>query len=186
MSEEPFELPAGRLTDGEVTLRLPRLEDANALAQGVRDPAIVRYAAVSWAGDSEEELAERIATAWPEAAQAGNRLDLAIATANDDAVIGYLVVFGVIRRHARCEIGFVLFPEARGRGAMTRAIDLACRWAYAQGFVRVQAATDVTNEAAQRTLARAGFKREGVLRSYIAAPDGTRCDFEMYSRLASD
>jgi RimJ/RimL family protein N-acetyltransferase len=186
LSEEPLQLHEAELSDGVVALRIPRAEDAPELARGVRDPAVVRYASVPWGGDSVGELAEKIDTAWPEAAQAGRSLNLAITDAPTDDVIGYFVVFEVNRRHSRCEVGFMLFPEARGRGATTRAIELACRWAYSQNFVRVQASTDVANVAAQRTLVKAGFTREGVLRSYIPAPDGTRCDFEMYSRLASD
>lgn len=186
VDSEPLELPGGRVDDGEIAVRPPRAADATDLARGVRDPAVVRFASVHWGSDTVEQLAERIRTVWPEAARTAKRLDLVIADATDDSVLGYLVVFGVSRRHGHCEIGFWLVPEARGRGAAVRAIDLACRWAHADGFFRVQAATAVTNVAAQRALVKAGFTREGVLRSYIPAPDGTRSDFHMYSRLAND
>lgn len=186
MEAEPFELPGGRVDDGDIALRTPRPDDAGALARAVRDAAVVRFASVAWSGDTPAELAERIASAWPQAARAGTRLDAVIADAADDTVLGYLVLFGINRRHGHCEVGFFMAPQARGRGAVPRAVELACRWAHERGFFRVQATTSVANAAAQRALVKAGFRFEGVLRAYIPAPDGTREDFQLYSRLASD
>jgi ribosomal-protein-alanine N-acetyltransferase len=183
---EPLELPGGRLDDGVVAVRTGRPEDAADLARGVRDPAVVRFASVSWAPDTIPELAERIATLWPEGARDGTRLDVVIANAADDTVLGYLVVFGINRRHGHCEVGFFLNPDARGRGAVSRAVDLVCRWAFADGFHRVHATTHVDNAAAQRALVKAGFALEGVLRGYVTSSDGSHHDFQMYSRLAGD
>jgi RimJ/RimL family protein N-acetyltransferase len=40
--------------------------------------------------------------------------------------------------------------------------------------------------ASQKVAAKAGFVREGVLRSYITHPDGRRADAVMFSLLPSD
>ena len=68
---------------------------------------------------------------------------------------------------SRCiEIGISLIPSARGRGAGTEAQALLVRYLFDETNVqRIQAVTDVTNKADQRSLEKAGFVAEGVLRS---------------------
>lgn len=64
-------------------------------------------------------------------------------------------------------IGVLLMPEARGRGAGTRARRLLVEYLFGTTTAhRIQAETDVDNIAAQRTLEKAGFTREGVMRAY--------------------
>ena len=50
---------------------------------------------------------------------------------------------------------------------------------------RLEASTDVDNAAEQRALDKAGFTREGVLRS-AQFRDGTFHDLVLYSRLRGD
>ena len=50
---------------------------------------------------------------------------------------------------------------------------------------RVEASTDVENIAEQRSLEKAGFVREGVIRGAQYRPDG-RHDLVNYARLRSD
>ena len=70
------------------------------------------------------------------------------------------------------ELGYLLSPEARGRGVMTSALRLVIDWALGDPLrlERVQAMTDPANEASMRVLERLGFVREGVLRSYRPSP----------------
>jgi RimJ/RimL family protein N-acetyltransferase len=83
-------------------------------------------------------------------------------------------------------IGISLVAEARGRGVGTRAQRLLVEHLFATTSVeRVEASTDVTNVAEQRALAKAGFTREGVLRSAQLRADG-RHDLVAYSILRGD
>ena len=86
------------------------------------------------------------------------------------------------------EIGYWLRADARGRGLGTRALALISRWAVARGDVsRVQLRADPENEASCRVAEKAGFQREGVLRSAHWNPRlGRRQDWVMYSLLPSD
>jgi RimJ/RimL family protein N-acetyltransferase len=57
------------------------------------------------------------------------------------------------------------------------------------GLERLEAVTDVGNARSQRALEKAGFQREGVLRSYIVRPGpggGEAKDAAVYSFLSSD
>ena len=63
------------------------------------------------------------------------------------------------------EIGISLWPAARGRGYGTEAQRQLVRYLFAHTQVnRIQAQTDIDNLAEQRSLEKAGFSREGVLR----------------------
>jgi RimJ/RimL family protein N-acetyltransferase len=83
------------------------------------------------------------------------------------------------------EIGYWLRRDARRRGAMTRAVRLACDWAFARdGVERLQLRADVENEPSRRVAERAGFVLEGVLRSaHWNVRLGRRQDWAMYSLL---
>lgn len=83
-------------------------------------------------------------------------------------------------------IGINLVPEARGHGYGSRAQRLLVEYLFAHTRVnRVEAGTEDTNTAEQRSLEKAGFAREGVLRGY-AFRNGHWRDCVLYSVLRSD
>ncbi len=83
-------------------------------------------------------------------------------------------------------IGISLAPDARGRGIGSRAQRLLVEHLLATTDVsRVEASTDVENVAEQRSLEKAGFVREGVLRSAQGRADG-RHDLVVYSFVRVD
>ncbi len=83
-------------------------------------------------------------------------------------------------------IGIALLPEARGRGAGTRAQRLLASYLFAHTQVnRIQAETEVDNIAEQRALEKAGFTREGVMRGN-GFRDGRYRDEVLYSILRND
>ena len=83
---------------------------------------------------------------------------------------------------AHCwEIGVIMLPHARGRGAGTEAHRLLARYLFAHTTAhRIEAGTEVDNIAEQRALEKAGFTREGVMRG-----TGWR-DGVLYSLLRTD
>jgi len=83
-------------------------------------------------------------------------------------------------------IGISLAESARGHGVGSRAQRLLVEHLFATTNVdRVEASTDVTNVAEQRALEKAGFVREGLLRSAQSRADG-RHDLVSYSFLRPD
>lgn len=84
------------------------------------------------------------------------------------------------------EAGYWVKREARGRGVATRALSLLSRWALGEKELgRFQVRADVENEASQRVAEKAGFVREGVLRSSLELK-GERRDVVMYSLVRED
>jgi len=184
---EKVPFPTDGLSGGGVRIRLHRLEDAPAILRGLTDAEILRAAAIAVQdGLTEEAVARRIATTWPEARRRGDFAPLAIADAATDEYLGNVLLHSFEWEERTCEIGYWLLPEARGQGRSAVAARLVAIWAIDDlGMQRVEAAVNVGNEASLRSIERAGFVREGTLRS-VAHPNGTRGDHEVFSLLRSD
>jgi RimJ/RimL family protein N-acetyltransferase len=115
----------------------------------------------------------------------GSRAGFAIET-HDGAFLGLGMVVEIEWEGRQGEIGYVLSPAARGRGAATRAVRLLTDWCFEQlGFERVELWIDASNAASERVAERAGYVREGVLRSTWFKED-IRIDAGIWSRLRSD
>jgi RimJ/RimL family protein N-acetyltransferase len=85
------------------------------------------------------------------------------------------------------EVGYWLRAEARGSGAMTRAVRLAAAIAFERGAARVWLRAAVGNDASSRVAERVGFRIEGVLRSaHHNARLGRRVDWAIYSLLPGE
>ena len=83
-------------------------------------------------------------------------------------------------------IGIGLAPASRGHGVGAVAQRLLAEWLLATTATsRIEASTDVANIAEQKALERAGFVREGTLRSAQRRADG-RHDLYGYSLLRTD
>ena len=83
--------------------------------------------------------------------------------------------------------GYWITREARGRGVATEALKALCRWGVESlGLKRLELVTDPENTASQRVAEKAGFRREGILRSALEYRDGTRRDSVMFSLLPGE
>jgi [ribosomal protein S5]-alanine N-acetyltransferase len=84
------------------------------------------------------------------------------------------------------EIGIALLPQWRGRGIGWRAQAMLCDYLFDHSpAMRVQAATHAENTAEQRSLEKAGFRHEGVVRACEFRAGQWR-DGHLYSRLRTD
>ena len=86
------------------------------------------------------------------------------------------------------EIGYWLRADARGRGAITRALRVVSAWAFGRGPVaRLQLRADVENVPSRRAAEKAGYQLEGVLRNvYWNARLDRRQDWALYSLLRDE
>lgn len=80
-------------------------------------------------------------------------------------------------------IGISLVEAYRGKGIGSVAQRLLAQELHRQGIIRVEAQTDVENIAEQKSLKKAGFIFEGVLRRAQQRADGLH-DIEIWSHLA--
>ncbi len=83
-------------------------------------------------------------------------------------------------------VGYWLAPWARGRGYASEAAAALAEWGIAHGAHRVHLFADVRNIGSQEVARRAGFTREGTVRSCLPYRDGTYGDAALFSRLPGE
>jgi len=106
----------------------------------------------------------------------------------DDAgeFLGCVMAFGIEDDARTGELGYLVAAGARGRGVGTAALRLLTEWGFTErGLVRLELMISVGNEASKLVAERAGYGREGVLRS-LYVKEGVREDHELWSCLPSD
>lgn len=171
-------------TDGLVTLRPVHEDDVEDLVRACQDPEVQRYTLIP-AGYGEQDALEYV-TSTAERRATGASCEVAVADAATDVLVGCVGIVRVDELHGRGEIGYWVAPWARGRGVAVAALRLLCRWALTDvGLPRLEIVPYAENEGSQRVAERAGFTREGLLRSYFAGKDGRR-DCVTYSLVAGD
>ena len=182
MPELPY--PDPPLADDVVRLRPWFVEDVDAAHAATQDPLIPRFTRIP-ERQSKEQLRAFIAGRDAERL-AGEELACVIADPGSDALLGSVSLLRFDWDEHRCEVGYWLAPQARGRGVATRAVSLLARWALRDlGLARIGLAADVDNAASQAVAERCGFVREGVLRGFEERK-GQRMDVVMFSLLAQD
>ncbi len=103
-------------------------------------------------------------------------------TRGHKAAIGFN---GFTRGH-KAAIVFALMPEYWGEGYITEAIKPVAEYGFSHlELQRIEAEVMPGNTASGRTLAKLGFKHEGLLRQWIQW-DGQCFDADMYSLLKND
>jgi RimJ/RimL family protein N-acetyltransferase len=115
----------------------------------------------------------------------GSRAGFAIE-APDGAFLGLVMFVQLEHQGRQGEIGYVVAPAARRRGVATRAVRLLTEWGFSElRLERIELWIDTTNPGSERVAERAGYLREGVLRSYWFKEE-IRRDFGVWSRLRTD
>jgi RimJ/RimL family protein N-acetyltransferase len=175
--------PEPPLSDGVVVLRRWVESDIGCVEEASHDPSIPEGTTVPAKFTPAEGLAW-IERQWGRADN-GEGLSLAITDAGSGEALGAVVLL-FRRPPLTAEIGYWLIPRARARGLGSRAVALLARWAVTDAqLARVEALVVPDNIPSQRVLEKAGFRREGHLRSYLVF-DGRRADAFIYSLLPSD
>ncbi len=108
------------------------------------------------------------------------------ATDGTGRFVGLALAPQIDREAGEIELGYIVAPAARGRGAGTAILHLLTRWAFED--IQAQRAyliIDVDNHASRRVAERSGYRLEGVMRSIHVKP-GRRADAELWSRLPTD
>jgi RimJ/RimL family protein N-acetyltransferase len=177
--------PEQALSDGVVTLRRWDAGDVPALIRAIDgDPEISSFLELI-----PQPYGEAEATAWVAAAAAMWREQTGspFAVLVGDEVAGGAGITWLDRGDGVGDVGYWLRREARGRGYTTRAVRLLARWAFDLGCERLQIRADTENAVSIRVAERAGFRREGVMRSIRFNPRlGRRMNFALYSLLPDE
>jgi RimJ/RimL family protein N-acetyltransferase len=179
--------PDPPLSDGLVTLRPWTQGDSPAITAACREAEIARWLDQVPQPYRESDAREYVAGA-RRAWKSGTAATFAITGAAAGEVLGSIGIHWLDPQQGVGEVGYWVKAEARGRGVASNALRLASTWAIERcGLARLQLRADTANLASQRVAEKAGFAREGVLRSARFSPrQGRRVDFVLYSLLPTD
>jgi RimJ/RimL family protein N-acetyltransferase len=171
------------LTDGVVSLRPWTLDDVPEMVAAVDGDAEI----ARWLDGVPQPYTAENAAAYISGEIVPDETTYAIVDAADGRVLGSIGITWNQQRDVG-EIGYWVRRDARGRGAVTRALVLLSRDAFSnEGAARVQLRADPENVASCRAAEKAGFQREGVLRAaHWNERLGRRQDHVLYSLLPSD
>ena len=102
-------------------------------------------------------------------------------------LMGGLTIANIRRGVAQsATIGYWIGSPFTGKGHMTNAVRLACRFGFDQVRLhRIEAACIPENEASRRVLEKAGFRREGYAREYLCIA-GRWQDHLLHALLSED
>ncbi|MFB9880599.1 GNAT family N-acetyltransferase [Planobispora siamensis] len=168
---------------GPVLLREPAEADAEAIVRGCSDPEIARFIPAVPVPYTLDDAISYLKAAEQDWQRGGASFAVA-----DPGTGEWLGNIGLKPPNPRggVEIGYLIAPWARGRGAATAATAALTAWAFAHGVHRVELLAVVENLASQRVAMAAGFHREGVQREGTPARDGLHHDLVSFARLSTD
>jgi RimJ/RimL family protein N-acetyltransferase len=167
----------------DVRLRPVVAEDLAMFRRFLTEPGLV---GLDWAGFRDAQApARRFGTDGYLGADDGR---LMVALDAQDATAGFVSwqagSYSGLAKH--WTIGIALLPEWRGRGIGWRAQALLCDYLFTHTPAqRIEAGTHPENLAEQRSLVKAGFQLEGVIRAAEFRAGQWR-DGYLYSRLRDD
>jgi RimJ/RimL family protein N-acetyltransferase/8-oxo-dGTP pyrophosphatase MutT (NUDIX family) len=173
--------PQPTLYDGDVVLR-PWRDDDIEPARLQHDDLMALWFGFSDAIPTHEQHAAAVARWREEYADERRTVSFVIERAGD-------VVGGVEVRRGADDVGelsWTLYAGRRGVGTARRAVRLLIGYCFDDlGLARVEAHVEPENLTSLRLAARAGLRREGLVRS-LRIRGGERRDYVLLARLATD
>jgi len=175
-------VPPEGIRAGSIVLRFPTHDHVDALLPAFTDPEM-REAGNLPAFDRDALMAS--IGDLPVLAEQGRLLALAAVDVGSGDVVGGGTLHHLDAERQIVEIGYFVLPHARRRGIATTIARLLAEHAFTLGVQRVAAYVNVGNLSSEGVVERAGFTREGVVRS-MPKPDGRRIDKTLFSLLPGD
>ena len=157
---ESIPYPEPTLVGTTFGLRPFREDDFDAARELGQDAA-----AAPWVPDLPASSGRAVVEFYEECRKDGSLLHLVMGDSTTDRYLGETML--ALSEHRVGEVGCCVIPAAREQRIATEAVRLLTDWSFAAldlGRVQVFVATE--NVAALRLAESAGFRREGVLRSY--------------------
>jgi RimJ/RimL family protein N-acetyltransferase len=165
-------------------LRTWRLADVPAVTAACQDPEIARWIPLIPSPYTEEHARTFLRDS-ERSLESGESYRFAVLDVQTGALAGSIAI--KMLPFSCGHIGYWVARDSRGRGVATTALKALCRWAVDDlGLKRLELMTDPENLASQRVAEKAGFRREGTMRSALEYQDGRRTDSILFSLLPDE
>ena len=185
----PFGRERLRLAGARVTLRIPAISDYeewSSLRRRSRD--FLERWEPRWAGDELERASWRLRVRrYRDEYSRGTGLPFLIVLNDTGSIVGGISVGNIRRGVSQSgQIGYWMGEPYAGRGLMGEAVGVLARYCFQSLHLhRIEAACIPDNLRSIRVLEKAGFTREGLLRSYLRI-NGDWQDHYLYALLAGE
>jgi ribosomal-protein-alanine N-acetyltransferase len=168
---------------GEKTqLRPWRETDLDVVLGVTDDPLIPLISQVPAERDTAGALA--FVAAQIERSEEGLGWAWAVVPCGGGEVVGYVGALWVAEPAGRASVGYWTAAGGRRRGLMSDAVTTASDWLLVDaGVARLEAYIEPWNTGSVRVAERAGYEREGLMKSF-APIGGRRRDAYLYARVA--
>ena len=174
--------PFPALTTARLTLREPRLDDADALFKIRSNPAVMNVIPRPVAQTSAD--AKTILQLMLDGLARHESINWALTRTADDELIGMIGYVRTNPEHHRAEIGYILRADCHGQGLMTEALDAAIAYGFAAMRLHsIVALIRADNAPSRKLVERHGFRQEGLFREDCFFDD-RYFDSAVYARLA--
>jgi RimJ/RimL family protein N-acetyltransferase len=116
----------------------------------------------------------------------GRGFSFAIAEADTDRAVGGIGLWLIALPYGRATVGYSVVQSARGRGIASAALIAVTSFAWTiPGLHRIELYIEPWNAGSIGTAGRAGYQREGLLRSHQEI-GGSRRDMLLYATIRGD
>ncbi len=185
------------LTDGRVRLRAHTPADLPRIVEACTDPTTRHWLSALPAPYTLDAARDYVTTCRLQESL-GRAVTWAVADPDTDRLLANLTLFRLADRDcpSGAEVGYWAHPDARGRGVVSAAVELALEHAFTPvdagglGRHRVQLGASWTNAASRQVAERTGFTEVGHFRlDGLVGADPERRTYDdgvWYDRLATD
>jgi ribosomal-protein-alanine N-acetyltransferase len=173
--------PSSPPAHGPVVLRACRAEDADVAAELSTDPYVPLIGTLPARAGEEEALdwITRQRGRWAE----GAGFSFAVARGDTGRAAGFIGLWPAQLASGRASAGYAIAPSQRGQGIARAALIALTGFAWSlPALHRIELYIEPWNVGSIRTAERAGFEREGLLRSHQEI-GGRRRDMLLYTAI---
>lgn len=177
-------LPFKNLESERLLLRQMSPDDFNEVFEIRSNPDLMKYIPRPMLKKKEEAL-ELISTINNKIIE-NEGINWAITLKPNNKLLGYIGHYKIKWDHFRSEIGYMILPEAQGKGIVSEAIAMIVQYGFHEmGMHSIEAIIDPENTASAKVLEKNGFKKEAHFREDCFF-EGKFYDSVIYSILKSD
>ena len=170
------------LKTDRLLLRQLTEDDLSNVFKGLSDPSVIKYYGVSYDTLEATKLQMKF---FSDLEKNGTGFWWAICSPDNQHFYGAAGLNGLIREHKKAEIGFWLLKDHWGKGIISEALPLVCKYGFEKlGLHRIEAQVETENINSKKTLSKANFSYEGTLRD-CELKNGKWVSLEIYSLLHS-
>jgi len=183
MNTNPF-LPFQNLASERLLLRQITPEDIQEVYALRSNPDTMKYIPRPLVTNLDEAMAH--ITMINEKIETGEAINWAITLKSNNKLLGIIGHYRIKWDHFRSEIGYMLLPEAHGKGIATEAVQLIVDYGFNHlNMHSLEGVIDPKNTASARVLEKNKFVKEAHFRENEFY-DGKFLDSAIYSLLKTD